>query len=82
MLQKMNKLNKILIGIVGISLTGFFVIGFDYGLPGEMWPETIEISNSTGFVVIDVNQESFPANGTIIPHAIVDLPPISYQEVD
>jgi len=68
--------------LVGISLTGFFVIGFDYGLPEEMWPGTIEISNSTGFVVIDVNPESFPANGTLIPHAIVDLPPISDQEVD
>jgi len=68
--------------LVGISLTSFFVIGFDYGLPGEMWPRTIEISNSTGFVVIDVNPETFPANGTLIPHAIVDLPPISFQEVD
>jgi len=68
--------------LVGISLTSFFVIGFDYGLPEEMWPGTIEISNSTGFVVIDVNPESFPVNGTLIPHAIVDLPPISFQEVD
>ena len=73
---------KILVISVILLVFIFIPILLFSGPPQEMWPRTIEISNSTGFVVIDVNPESFPANGTLTPHAIVDLPPISFQEVD